>query len=448
MQAKKVILLEFNELCPNLIDKFCAQGKLPNFSKLAAQSQKFITDASCDVEYLEPWIQWVTLHTGVSCEQHRVYRLGEAQNLQQDSIWDRLSKQGLRSWLCGGMNIKYDPNDPNIWALPDPWSADGKASPAELDSFYQFVRANVQEHSNDNFQLSAKDYTKFFNFMLKHGLSLATLKHISSVFWHRFTSDSSGWRKATILDWLQTDVFAYGLKKFNPHFSVLFSNSTAHFQHKYWRYMEPDKFSAPADPAKLAEFGQAIEYAYQNHDKLIGRVLAMADEDTCIMLSSALSQQPFTAEEAQGGRRFYRPTNFDKLVALFELPGLISVMPVMSHQFHIQFASEQQASEAMQILAQANFSNGTPLLKLVLEGDRVFAGCNAKVLLDNEVTFEIEHQPHRFFDYFYMADNIKSGMHHPDGVFWISQQQPSAQQTQRIQLTQATSLILQQFQAT
>ncbi|QBY04170.1 hypothetical protein E2K93_07120 [Thalassotalea sp. HSM 43] len=445
MKSKKVILVEFNELCPSLIDKFCQQGKLPNFSRLAAQSQKFITDANCDVEYLEPWIQWVTLHTGVAYDEHKVFRLGEAQNLKQSSIWDRLSKKGLRSWLCGGMNIKYDSNDPNIWALPDPWSLDSKASPAEFNTFFNFVRANVQEHSNEKFQLGAASYLQFLTFMLRRGLSIATLKHIASVFWKRYTGDSCAWRKATILDWLQLDLFSYGLKKFNPHFSVFFSNSTAHFQHKYWRYMEPQKFAVKASEKELEEFGSAIEYAYQNHDQLLGRIMKMADKDTCIVLSSALSQQPFTAEEEHGGRRFYRPTDFDQVVSLFNFDGLLDVSPVMSHQFHMRFNDTQQAETAYQALQGVTFADGAPFLKLVLEDDKVFAGCAANSLVDENSQFVIDGQQHRFFDYFYMADNIKSGMHHPDGIFWVSQQQASDSNAERIKLTQATSVILEQF---
>ena len=86
----KVILLEFNELSPKLLNNFIQEGQLPNFSKLLNGSTSYITDADCEVENLEPWIQWVTLHTGLSFEQHKVHRLGEAHKLESQSIWDIL----------------------------------------------------------------------------------------------------------------------------------------------------------------------------------------------------------------------------------------------------------------------------------------------------------------------------------------------------------------------
>jgi len=70
----RVIFLEFNELCPPLIEKFIREGHLPNFKKLYDVSDTYITDAESDTEHLEPLIQWVTLQTGISHQEHGVFR--------------------------------------------------------------------------------------------------------------------------------------------------------------------------------------------------------------------------------------------------------------------------------------------------------------------------------------------------------------------------------------
>jgi len=51
----KVLLLEFNEICPPLLRRWMDQGKLPNFTALYNSSQIFtsIADVS-EPEYLEP----------------------------------------------------------------------------------------------------------------------------------------------------------------------------------------------------------------------------------------------------------------------------------------------------------------------------------------------------------------------------------------------------------
>lgn len=413
----KVILLEFNELCPPLLEKFMAQGELPNFSKLHANASVYVTDANCDVEFLEPWIQWVTLHTGLPYEKHQVFRLGQAQNLEHESIWDVLSKQGKSSWLCGSMNSKWQSDDNKITALPDPWSINVKASPSELQAFYNFVRANVQEHTNENFKLSAKDYVSFLVFMLRHGLSMSTLKRIFSALFKQATRSKDRWKKVTLLDWLQFDVFKYIYKKKQPAFATFFSNSTAHFQHKFWRYMEPEHFARKSSQSEIDQYGDAILYAYKNHDQLIGKVFDMADKDTTVILSSALSQQPYTAKEEDGGRRFYRPHDMNKLPEWFGLTGIEKVGPVMSHQFHLICDSNDSAKTNFENLNQLQF-NGNKLFSLRLEGNNVFGGCTVSTETDLTLPLDINGNAMQFGDIFYLADNIKSGMHHPHGVFW------------------------------
>jgi hypothetical protein len=72
-----VVLLEFDELTPALMDRFIADGKLPNFARLHASSEVFISDAEEQEPYLEPWILWVTVHTGVPYSEHGIFRLAE-----------------------------------------------------------------------------------------------------------------------------------------------------------------------------------------------------------------------------------------------------------------------------------------------------------------------------------------------------------------------------------
>lgn len=54
---RPVIMLELNELCPRLLDKWMLSGDLPNFKALHNISQVYITDVDVDdPRNLEPWI--------------------------------------------------------------------------------------------------------------------------------------------------------------------------------------------------------------------------------------------------------------------------------------------------------------------------------------------------------------------------------------------------------
>jgi hypothetical protein len=102
-----VVLLEFNELTPTLMDRFIAEGKLPNFQRLRDHSEVFISEAEERAPHLEPWIQWVNFHAGVPFSDHGVYRLSEGHKLRHKSVWDLVSDAGMPVWVCGSMNARY-----------------------------------------------------------------------------------------------------------------------------------------------------------------------------------------------------------------------------------------------------------------------------------------------------------------------------------------------------
>src|SRR5215813_10069015 len=88
MFPTRIILLEFNELCPSLIHRFMTAGQLPNFQRFHDASLVYTTRAQERAPYLDPWIQWVTVHTGLNHDRHRVARLNDGQACTAKRIWD------------------------------------------------------------------------------------------------------------------------------------------------------------------------------------------------------------------------------------------------------------------------------------------------------------------------------------------------------------------------
>jgi hypothetical protein len=73
---------------------------------------------------------------------------------------------------------------------------------------------------------------------------------------------SNRWKRAIILDRLQWDVFAWHWKRIQPALSTFFLNSTAHFQHLYWRNMDPSAFRIKPTDSEQEEYGKAILFGY------------------------------------------------------------------------------------------------------------------------------------------------------------------------------------------
>ena len=130
-----------------------------------------------------------------------------------------------------------------------PLGAAGAALPRvrELSPFYKFVSANVQEHTREDASLSRSDQIDFLKFMATHGLSPATVGSIIKQLASERRGDTK-WKRPVILDLLQYDLFRWHWKRAKPDFSTLFLNSTAHYQHLYWRNMEPEHFKVKPEP--------------------------------------------------------------------------------------------------------------------------------------------------------------------------------------------------------
>lgn len=415
--SASVILLEFNELTPAVVERFVREGKLPHFARFYRESKVYITDAEEEQANLNPWIQWVTVHSGLSFAEHGVFHLGDGPKLRSKCIWDLLSDANLPVWVCGSMNPRFD-LPLKGYLLPDPWTTTVAPHPDELLPYFRFVQRNVQEHTNEHLPLSASERARFLAFMVRHGLSARTVSSIARQLMRERISGGR-WKRAVLLDQLQWDVFRFYYRKLRPAFATFFLNSTAHLQHKYWRNMEPGHFKIRPATVEQAEYEHAVLFGYQQMDALLGQFMALADRDATLVLCTALSQQPCLIYEDQGGKTFYRPRDFDRLLSFAGVTAAHRVAPVMSEQFHVLFGSVQDAQDAESQLRGLRVDDTSAVL-VSRDEAALFCGCQIfRTLPQDAVLRAVGGRAARFFDLFYQADGLKSGMHHPEGLLWI-----------------------------
>ena len=416
---KKIIQLEFNELCPALVDRFIGQGHLRNFARLKNQSHVFTTDAEEKAPNLEPWIQWVTAHTGLSFANHRVFDLGDGHKLKVPRVWDIVGQHGEKVWICGSMNASFQ-KPIQGFILPDPWSTGVHPYPDGMfDSFVNFIRANVQEHTRAKVPVSKADQLRFLTFMTTHGMKPETVTSIIK----QLLSErgvSNRWKRAVILDQLQWDVFSCIWQRQQPTFSTFFLNSTAHFQHMYWRNMDPSVFSVKPSQAEQEEYSNAVLFGYQKMDAIVDKCLKLMDSNTIVVMATALSQQPCLKYESSGGKEFYRPEDPHELFEFAGFAGNPEFAPVMSEQFRLFFTSEAEASAAEKALLGLRMGD-RPVMLARAEGNGVFGGCTIfdRVPSDSMIV-NSKGVVRRFDELFYNCKLVKSGMHHPAGILWIS----------------------------
>lgn len=75
--------------------RYVARGQLPALGQIIARHGLAETVSEDKYEELEPWIQWVSAHTGLTFAEHKVFRLGDIVQHEHEQIWEKLEADGV-----------------------------------------------------------------------------------------------------------------------------------------------------------------------------------------------------------------------------------------------------------------------------------------------------------------------------------------------------------------
>jgi hypothetical protein len=422
--ARPVVVLELNELCPPLLDRWMADGSLPHFKRLHDSADVYRTEAdTTEPEKLEPWIQWYSIHTGLSHDQHGVFHLTDGARADHRDIWRTLMEAGRTVFSFASMNVRPFASPDSLY-LGDPWTENGDAHPAELNIYNRFVGHNVREYSNAEQALTASDYAAFLRFLVTHGLSAGTAwRTLRQLAEEKVRARHLSYRRVAILDALQFDVFAHYYRAMRPDFATFFVNSVAHLQHSYWRHMEPEAFPLKPEERDRSRYGEAIKFGYVAMDWLIGRFLRLADRNgATLVFQTALSQQPFVKYDGKGGQRFNRLRD---VKAFLHQIGLVyrEVDPTMTNQYMLTFDDDFGREAARRRLSAFEYEDGRKLFDFPpREAEKALyfgpllanSGGTSAIVIDRASGRKCKAS-----ELVYEMDGTKSGCHHPVGALWI-----------------------------
>ena len=229
----------------------------------------------------------------------------------------------------------------------------------------------------------------------------------------------SSWKRATLLDKLQFDVFRDYWRKHQYDFSTFFLNSTAHYQHAYWHLAFPTDATGAEPKPNPDSKESAILYGYQEMDRLLGRFEELEQSGALLVLSTALSQQANPVTNSV----YYRVRETQRF---FQDLGLQStqIMPVMAHQYSAHFASGTAADSARAALLRIKH-NGQPVFQVENSTEcNLFFGNQIRHDVADDAVIDIEDasgavRREKYCEVFYKIPHTKSGIHHPDSVLWF-----------------------------
>lgn len=372
---KKIILLGLNELNFEFIEKYIELGFLPNFKKLFSKYGYQTTISENKYELLEPWIQWVTIQTGKTYDEHQIFRLGDIvdhKNLTQ--LWNVAEDKGLTVGAISPFNARNDLKNP-LFFIPDPWTKTMASGSPLLKELSAAASESVNENANGEISKSST-----FS-ILKSFLAYVPVKRWFSYLPLAAKVTKPG-IKAAIFDSLLGDVFFNQWKKFSPDFSSLFLNTGAHTQHHYMfnsrvynGNIKNPEWYCPAgyDPLIIT---------LKEYDKIVGKLLNLPD--TRLFIATGLHQDPHNSVTY-----YWRLKDHSKSLKDLGVMEFAAVIPRMSRDFLIKFNTPEQALSAENILSSyVSVQGNIPIFTIDNRGKSLFI----ELTYDNNVddNFEIK----------------------------------------------------------
>jgi len=404
---RKTILIGLNELNFSYIQSYIDKGSLPNFKYIFETYGYKETTSEDQYELLEPWIQWVTLHTGKTYDEHQVFRLGDIVNREDlEQLWEIAEKKGLSVGAISPFNVANRLEKP-VFFVPDPWTK----TKISGEAFVEKVAMAVSQAVNDNAQggltidsvlAIVRAYLKVVP-MTSYGEYVALASKIKS----------KVGIKAVILDKLLGDLFIQQWKKYQPDFSSLFLNSGAHIQHHYMfnsiaydgPLKNPDWYcSQDQDPLGLI---------LKEYDAFLGKMLKL---NTRFIVATGLHQQPH-----KHNTFYWRLKKHAEFLEQINIKGFSNVIPRMSRDFLVEFEDEQKAAKAHKVIeSYKSITDNIQMFTVDNRGLSLFIELTYPNDIDDNFIIKGEFEVKNFKDYIAFVA-IKNGEHNGIGYFLDSE---------------------------
>jgi hypothetical protein len=356
--APQVLVLELNEVNFEAVEHYAAKGLMPNFSAFFEKHGFVRTTSERNYEELEPWIQWVTAHTGLPLAEHGVFRLGDIVNSDFEQIWEKIAEQGIPVGAISPMNAKCR-GDKWDFFVPDPWTRTQIVADPVVRRMYDAIAQVVNDNAQERISASSLIHLGIGS------LLNAIPAHYSSYANYLLSARGQPWFKAIFLDQLLADLFIRSVAKKGTQFATLFLNAAAHIQHHYMfsssvyagEMRNPDWYVATnKDP---------LRDVYTAYDRILGNVIKRFP-DARIMLATGLHQDPHP-EITYYWRLKDHAAFLTKIGAEFE-----RVEPRMSRDFVVFCRDAPSGAQVAKILEGARANNGKAIFEVDNRGADLF----------------------------------------------------------------------------
>lgn len=350
---KKLLLIELNEFNFDFIKKGIKKYNCPNIKRLFEKKniKTYTNDALQDYN-LDPWVQWVSVHTGKTSAKHKIHRHGETLRKDIDQIWDKLSKKKICCSIWNPVNGVYRNNKRIKIFFPDPWSFKENPKPKKLQSFLKLPRYYSMNYTDINYTKIIKYFFEFLTPLIFSKSFFNLLKLMPSILPILIKQGLKNYILFFLIDLINLLVFKNEIKKNFTSFNLIFINSLAHFQHNNWDKKE-------------------IEYIYFFFVEKIAKIInQLSKNHNDIIICNGFSQEKIKPEYIV---RNTNPLEFIKSIGI----KCKTVKPNMTTGGTIYFNNKYEKNDAKKKLTRLSFF-GINIINVEEKKNHIFYDINLR----------------------------------------------------------------------
>tara|TARA_Y200000002_G_scaffold44825_2_gene32466 strand:- start:922 stop:2211 length:1290 start_codon:yes stop_codon:yes gene_type:complete len=341
-----LLVVELNEFDPVFLRKNAIKLKLQNILYfLNLNYTETFTLEEKEHHGLDPWVQWVSIHSGLPFSKHKIARLGQTKKQNNIQIWNKLGENYKLTWgVWGVMNAPCGNNKGRCFFVPDPWSFDEIAYPSSLNQFISLPKYMAKNYLSPELSKVFKYFLKTSIFMSRNICSGLTRKIFKYFLKAILVTGINIHSLTTLLDYINCLYFIKYKNKYNPNFSIIFLNHIAHLQHHFWN--------------KQDKLDNQMKYGLIICNEILGELKKSTSKDEPLLLLNGLKQKNVFGH----GFYLYRqkhPENFIKQFITFKC----SVNQNMTNDGTLKFDEIKSADKAEKLLKE---------IKLKLKKCRLF----------------------------------------------------------------------------
>ena len=401
---KKINLIELNEINFEIVKKYTSiyPGEFHGFEKLL-DLKNFETSSEDVYAHIEPWIQWSSVHTCQTYNQHKIFRLGDIVHYKNNQIFEMIERAGYQVGCMSPMNTENRLVNP-AYFIPDPWT-NTSSDPAIMS---KVIHRAIKQAVNDNSEgkISMSTYISLIWILLTKTQTKNWLTYLKL-----FRLRRKRWVKALFLDLLLSDVFIHLKKKKKENFSCLFLNGFAHIQHHYFLNSKIYDGELANTPEYINKYDDPIHDAIKIYDMIIFDLLEEFDEK--FIFATGLRQVPVYKKVV-----YYRLKNHVKFLTALGIRNF-NVEPRMTRDFLVNFKDSHDCDHAAQLFSSIEFK-GKPLFDEVERRvNSLFVTLTYSDLVNLKDTIKLQDRTLNLFEEFVFVA-IKNGHHDSTGYVFTN----------------------------